>query len=70
MQAVPGLEPMFDVPLDERERAVDDPDLMVDEGVGVRGIGHFRPGWQVDLNKLERAPARGREGTSLIAAVG
>ena len=59
LEAVAGVELVLGVALAEAQPALEHPDLLVDEGVGVGGVGELRACGQIDLDELER-PAGGR----------
>lgn len=59
LEAVACIELVLGLALTEVQPALEHPDLLVDEGVGVGGIGDLRACRQLDLDELE-LPAGGR----------
>src|SRR4051812_9900090 len=54
LQAIAGREVVLDVVLAHAQTPLEHPDLLVDEGVGVRGIADLGARGQAHLHELER----------------
>jgi len=70
LETVAGVELVLGVALAEAQVSLKHPDLLVDEGVGVGGVGDLRPRGQIHLDELERPTGGRRYGTPMVAAVG
>nr|MBA2472854.1 hypothetical protein [Pseudonocardiales bacterium] len=67
LEAVTGIELVVGVAFAEAQVALKHPDLLVDEGVGVGGVGDLRACGQIDLDELERPTAGRRHCTATVA---
>lgn len=70
MEAVAGVELVLDVALTKARAALEYPDLLVDEGVGVRGTGDLRACRQIGLDELEQPAGGGRHHAAPVAGFG
>src|SRR5262249_11471513 len=68
-QAVARPESMDDGAFVEGQGAVEDPDLLVNEGVGCGGKRQPRAGGQLEFGELQQPVARRREGAAAIAGL-
>ena len=70
LEAVASIELVLGVAFAEAQVSFEHPDLLVDEGIGVGGVGDLRPRGQIDLDELERPAGGRRYRTATVAAVG